>query len=150
MHVLVTAGFGGSTRVTSICNTIADVNPGGFKRLASLAAALLVSAALGACGDDDEPATSTVTETKTTTSTVTETTPAPTSEDMPPVDPGAGEAADLPPCSEGVLPCLNPDGSVTEEPEGEGSDGSGEIADLPLCSEGPPPCRTPGGELVEP
>jgi len=68
----------------------------------------------------------------------------------PPSDDASGEASDLPPCSEGVLPCVNPDGSVTEQADGGGVDGSGEAADLPLCSEGPPPCRTPDGAVVEP
>jgi len=68
----------------------------------------------------------------------------------PPSDDGSGEASDLPPCSEGVLPCVNPDGSVTEQPDGGGVDGSGEAADLPLCSDSPPPCRTPDGAIVEP
>ena len=101
--------------------------------------------AVGACGDEEQPEASTVTETTTVTEPAAE-----TEETAPPVDPGSGETADLPPCSEGVLPCLNPDGSVTEMPEGGGVEGSGEIADLPLCSEAEPPCRTDAGELVEP
>jgi hypothetical protein len=116
-----------------------------ISRSVSLAALLALALLLNACGDE-----------KTTTSTVTETTtvtePAETADEpeAPPDDEPAGETADLPPCSEGVLPCLNPDGSVSEEPEGGGIDGSGEIADLPLCSDAEPPCRTEDGELVEP
>lgn len=73
-----------------------------------------------------------------------------TPEATTPPETTSGEASDLPPCSEGVLPCVNPDGSVTEQADGGGVDGSGEAADLPLCSEGPPPCRTPDGAVVEP
>ena len=118
-----------------------------FVSIRTLGLALLSAAALalGACGGDDETTTSTVTETTTVTEPAAE-----TDETAPPTDEGSGEVADLPPCSEGVLPCVNPDGSVTETPEGGGFDGSGEIADLPLCSEAEPPCRTEDGALVEP
>ncbi|MDX6587126.1 MAG: hypothetical protein QOI31_1599 [Solirubrobacterales bacterium] len=111
----------------------------------TLAIALLLGALfLFACGDE-KTTTTTVTETTTVVEPATD-----TGEETSPPEEGNGEASDLPPCSEGVLPCLNPDGSVSEEPEGGGIDGSGEIADLPLCSEAEPPCRTEDGELVEP
>jgi hypothetical protein len=118
-----------------------------MKRVSSIILSVLAVALLASCGGDTT--TSTVTDTKTTTvkaktKTVTETTGTTTT------PASSGETADLPPCSEGALPCVNPDGSVTETPEGGGADGSGEVADLPLCSDSPPPCRNPDGSFVEP
>ena len=89
--------------------------------------------------------------TETTTITTEPEAEAPTTpEATTPPETTSGEASDLPPCSAGVLPCVNPDGSVTEQADGGGVDGSGEAADLPLCSESPPPCRTADGAVVEP
>jgi len=122
-----------------------------FRSVATFVA-LVGALALAACGDE-ETITSTTTETVKEVKTTTVTEPAPETEPTTTTEdenPGSGEVSDLPPCSDGVLPCLNPDGTVTETPEAGGIDGGGETADLPLCSEGPPPCREPDGSVVEP
>lgn len=85
-----------------------------MNRVGAIVLAVLAVALLPSCGGEDT--TTTVTETKTTTEkaktkTVTETTGTTTTTPT-----SNGETADLPTCDQGVYPCRNPDGSVSEGP----------------------------------